>query len=72
MKEVKQVTNCPITNDSERFTYIDLGEMPLVNNLCSTKEESINCKKYPIAVQYFTKRTYALQKKSLLIVKNIQ
>jgi 2-polyprenyl-3-methyl-5-hydroxy-6-metoxy-1,4-benzoquinol methylase len=55
MKEVKQVTNCPITNDSERFTYIDLGEMPLVNNLCSTKEESINCKKYPIAVQYFTK-----------------
>ena len=54
-KEVIQVTNCPITNDSETFTYIDLGSMPLVNNLCNTKEESINCKKYPIAVQYFPK-----------------
>lgn len=53
MKEVKQVTNCPITNDSEKFTYIDLGDMPLVNNLCDTKEESLNCKKYPLAVQYF-------------------
>jgi 2-polyprenyl-3-methyl-5-hydroxy-6-metoxy-1,4-benzoquinol methylase len=55
MKEVTQVTNCPISNDSERFTYIDLGDMPLVNNLCDTKEESLNCKKYPLAVQYFPK-----------------
>ncbi len=55
MKEVTQVTNCPITNDSERFTYIDLGDMPLVNNLCDTKEESLDCKKYPLAVQYFPK-----------------
>jgi hypothetical protein len=55
MKEVTQVINCPITNDSERFTYIDLGEMPLVNNLLDTREESLDCKKYPLAVQYFTK-----------------
>jgi 2-polyprenyl-3-methyl-5-hydroxy-6-metoxy-1,4-benzoquinol methylase len=55
MKEVTQVINCPITNDSERFTYIDLGEMPLVNNLSDTREESLDCKKYPLAVQYFTK-----------------
>ncbi len=55
MKEVIQVTNCPITNDSERFTYINLGDMPLVNNLCDTKEESLDCKKYPLAVQYFPK-----------------
>lgn len=55
MKEVTKVTNCPITNDSERFTYIDLGDMPLVNNLCDTKEESIDCKKYPLSVQYFSK-----------------
>lgn len=54
-KEVIEITNCPITNDSERFTYIDLGDMPLVNNLCDTKEESIDCKKYPLAVQYFPK-----------------
>ena len=55
MNEINEVTTCPITNDSERFTYIDLGDMPLVNNLCDTKEESLNCKKYPLAVQYFPK-----------------
>lgn len=55
MKEVTEVTNCPITNDSERFTYIDLGEMPLVNNLSDTKEDSFNSPKYKLAVQYFNK-----------------
>ena len=55
MKEVTEVTSCPITNDSERFTYIDLGEMPLVNNLSDTKEDSFNSPKYPLAVQYFSK-----------------
>ena len=54
-KKVTEVTICPITDDSERFTYIDLGEMPLVNNLSDTKEESFNCPKYKLAVQYFTK-----------------
>jgi len=49
------VDKCPITNDSDRFTYIDLGEMPLVNNLSDTKEDSLNCIKFPLAVQYFTK-----------------
>jgi len=47
--------NCRISGDSERFTYIDLGEMPLVNNLCDTREKSLNCKKYPLSVQYFKK-----------------
>jgi len=55
MKEVTEVTNCPITNDSERFTYIDLGEMPLVNNLSDTREDSFNSPKYKLAVQYFKK-----------------
>jgi 2-polyprenyl-3-methyl-5-hydroxy-6-metoxy-1,4-benzoquinol methylase len=55
MKEVTEVTNCPITNDLERFTYIDLGEMPLVNNLSDTREDSFNSPKYKLAVQYFKK-----------------
>jgi 2-polyprenyl-3-methyl-5-hydroxy-6-metoxy-1,4-benzoquinol methylase len=55
MKEVTEVTNCPITNDSDRFTYIDLGEMPLVNNLSDTREDSFNSPKYKLAVQYFNK-----------------
>ena len=55
MKKITEVTKCPITDDEERFTYIDLGNMPLVNNLNETKEESLNCEKYPLAVQYFPK-----------------
>jgi len=55
VKEIIQVTNCPITGDSDGFTYIDLGLMPLVNNLSFSKDESINCKKYPLTVQYFKK-----------------
>lgn len=54
-KSVTEVINCPITNDSDKFTYIDLGEMPLVNNLSDTREDSFNCPKYKLAVQYFTK-----------------
>ena len=49
------VNSCPITNDCNRFTYLDLGDMPLVNNLLDTKEEAINCIKFPLEVQYFTK-----------------
>lgn len=49
------VNKCPITGNKESFTYIDLGKMPLVNNLCDTKQESLDCKKFPLAVQYFPK-----------------
>lgn len=46
---------CPITNDFNRFTYLDLGDMPLVNNLLNTKDEAINAISFPLEVQYFTK-----------------
>ena len=29
---------------------IDLGNIPLVNNLCNTKEEALNAKRYPLRV----------------------
>ena len=48
-----KVTKCPITEKENRFTYFSLGEMPLVNNLCSTRDESINVNKYKLEVQYF-------------------
>lgn len=54
-KNVINVSTCPITGDSDKFTYIDLGEMPLVNNLCDTRQESLECDKYKLAVQYFPK-----------------
>jgi len=49
------VDKCPIAYNSDRFTYFSLGDMPLVNNLSNTKEESFNCIKYPLEVQYFSK-----------------
>jgi 2-polyprenyl-3-methyl-5-hydroxy-6-metoxy-1,4-benzoquinol methylase len=55
MSEINIVNKCPITGDSNRFSYIDLGNMPLVNNLTKTKEESLNAKKYKLEVQHFTK-----------------
>lgn len=53
-KNIIDVIRCPITGDLDRFTYINLGEMPLVNNLCDTRENSLRCKKYLLAVQHFS------------------
>jgi len=55
MNNYKLIEKCPITGDTESITYLDLGLMPLVNNLNNTKEESLNCPKYPLAVQLFKK-----------------
>lgn len=47
------IDKCPITGNDKSIIYLDLGLMPLVNNLNNTKEESLNCPKYPLAVQLF-------------------
>lgn len=52
---MKIVDKCPITNDTNKVVYCDLGNIPLVNNLHDSFEESLNCDKYPLAVQLFTK-----------------
>ena len=53
MLPYKNIDKCPITNSEDKHIYLDLGLMPLVNNLNDTKEESLNCPKYPLAVQLF-------------------
>ena len=53
--DYKIIDQCPITKDNKSTIYLDLGLMPLVNNLNNTKEESLNCFKYPLAVQLFEK-----------------
>jgi hypothetical protein len=50
----KNISKCPITNSTNRITYLDLGDMPLVNNLNDSKFDSINCAKFPLAIQLFT------------------
>jgi hypothetical protein len=54
-KEATEILKCPITNDSEFINYFNMGEFPLVNNLNPSREESINCKKYPLSINLFKK-----------------
>lgn len=52
---MSKVNKCPITENTDRVTYLDLGNMPIVNNLLNSRQESIDCNKYALAVQYFPK-----------------
>lgn len=49
-----KITNCPITGSDKSIEYLNLGNVPLVNNLCTTREESLSCEKFPLAIQLFT------------------
>jgi len=47
------ITHCPISGSSRGVVYLDLGNVPLVNNLCETREESLNVERFPLAIQIF-------------------
>jgi hypothetical protein len=47
------IDKCPITGHDEKIKYFDLGNIPLVNNLFSTREEALNAPRYPLSVNYF-------------------
>lgn len=47
------IDKCPITNQTNKVKYFSLGEIPLVNNLCLTREESLNATTFPLNVNYF-------------------
>ncbi len=48
-----KITSCPISGSEDSVEYLNLGNVPLVNNLCLTREESLACEKFPLAIQYF-------------------
>ncbi len=48
-----KITHCPISGSSRGVTYLDLGKVPLVNNLCDTREESLEVERFPLAIQLF-------------------
>lgn len=48
-----KIEKCPITGSKNKIEYLSLGEVPLVNNLYKTKEESLSCQKFPLAIQFF-------------------
>lgn len=45
---MKKLTRCRVCESEDLTVYIDLGELPLSNNLCQTKEENPN--RYPLQV----------------------
>jgi hypothetical protein len=48
-----KIKNCPISNSKTGVEFLNLGNIPLVNNLCETRKESLECQKFPLAVQFF-------------------
>jgi len=48
-----KITQCPISGSSKGVEYLNLGNVPLVNNLCHTREESLNVQRFPLAIQLF-------------------
>lgn len=47
------INQCPATLSKDKVKYFDLGNIPLVNNLCNTQEESLKAERYPLSVNYF-------------------
>ena len=52
MNNYSQIKECPITNNTECLQYFSLGNIPLVNNLNNTREESLNAERFPLNVNY--------------------
>ena len=50
---MRVINTCPISNTNDSIIYLRLGNMPLVNNLNASREESMSCTKYPLSVQVF-------------------
>ncbi len=48
-----KLTTCPISGSTRGVEYLNLGNVPLVNNLCDTKEESLAVERFPLAIQLF-------------------
>lgn len=53
MSEYNELYTCPISLSETSVKYLDFGLMPLVNNLNNTKEESLECPRYPLVVNYY-------------------
>jgi dTDP-4-dehydrorhamnose reductase len=54
------ITKCPITGSDDKLMYFDLGNFPLVNNLNNSREESINCERYPLNINLFNESKLTL------------
>ncbi len=48
----REVTHCRICDSSDLLNYLDLGLMPLANNLASSTRAAKDMQRYPMQVQY--------------------
>jgi GT2 family glycosyltransferase len=55
LSKCNEIDICPISGDEDAVSYFNLGDVPLVNNLCKTREESLSCDRYPLGIQIFKK-----------------
>jgi hypothetical protein len=55
MNNYSLIKECPITGHDEQIKYFDLGDIPLVNNLCNTREEALVAEKFPLNINYYPK-----------------
>ena len=53
MNKYSQIKQCPITGHDEQIKYFDLGNIPLVNNLCDTRDDAINAERFPLNINYY-------------------
>ena len=49
----KKIRKCPISLSSKNISYLDFGMMPLANSINDTKQQSLDCKRYPLAIYYY-------------------
>lgn len=47
------ISTCPISASTRSVEYLNLGMVPLVNNLCQTRKESFTIERFPLVVQLF-------------------
>lgn len=47
------ISKCPITDSTTSVEYFSLGNIPLVNNLCDTREQSFLADKFPLTLVYY-------------------
>ena len=48
-----RIERCPISGSTKSVEFLNLGKIPLVNNLCETRKDSLNCERFQLAVQFF-------------------
>ena len=51
-EKMKQHTNCRICNSEKLIKYLDLGYLPLANNLGKTQDEALEKDQFPLQLMF--------------------